>query len=56
MTRRPLATLLATAAFSAGLVLAAAPSAYACQPDSPCPSPPWCGTPLEKYLGCVRPY
>lgn len=54
--RRPLATLLATAAFSLGLALAA-PSAHACQPDSYCPPPPpWCGTALEKVLGCIHPY
>ena len=48
--------VLASALVAAGLSFGAAPAAYACQPDSPCPKPPWCGTALEKYLGCVRPY
>jgi hypothetical protein len=54
--RRPLALLVATAAVSAAFAVAA-PAASACQPDGYCPPPPpWCGTSLEKYLGCVRPY
>ena len=49
--RLALVLAAAAAAFSLG-----SPAAYACQPDSPCPQPPWCDTALEKYLGCVRPY
>lgn len=49
--------VLATVLMSAGLALGAASPAAACQPDGYCPPPPpWCGTRLEKYLGCVHPY